>query len=268
MLDERKNVIESIANFKLQSADKPTSNAPAPTNAAGETVFTAAAQSTQTSASTTEAPKVVPVPANNSTTLYGKTKFVLLLTCLLLSVALLLVKVFYQPGFFDNATTQVETTASPITNNEAQFLSLKDEIQTLQQTMNGITKELQLLSTVQLSNSNKQQQVADFLTTNSSSNANNSENSNVVIDQSQREFQQQQQQQIVALEASIKTLQNDSISSSYGKKIERWQGDIDNIKSQQLKIHGLLLELQKEYIKLNQIQVNKTSADLAAVNKG
>ncbi len=258
MLDERKNVIDSIAKFKIQQPNSRRESLAAPAPVGNDTVDEKSVETAPlTQDSTTEKMATAPI---------GYANILLMVSSLLLILALFWLNIYQQ-----SAADAISQTENSQTENSDKYVlelaNLKTEIGQLQQTMSSIIDELQVLTHLQQDNRVKQQQVRDYLT------AADNDHESAELDPTMAQITQQtagsgQPQPAVESPVDENKVAPESINGNSANTVEQSPGEVAGIKSQQLKIQAILLQLQQEYIKLNQIQVNQVPQHQRTSNEG
>lgn len=246
---ERKNVMESIAKFQLHDGDESVGS-------------TEQAHVPSDIAEPVTSPKVE-ARANPATIkVSAKQVGVMAIVGLILTTAIYW---YVSP----NKTGNLRVVQKELNQGNQDIIALKSDIAMMQTTMNTVLERLDLVASAEKLNQLKQQQVDELvvnLTQNNGAQENYFAEELAKLTAWQKQYQQQQlsyleeqKRQLANLEVDVEKLNKDAISHNYANKFTNWQTDVETIKEQQTQINSLLLDLQKEYIKLNQYQLHQQS---------
>lgn len=259
MSNDRKNVMDSIANFQL--------NDDRSDNVLGSLSQSQTAEAPQTK-------EAAPEPTQSKFVVNRKVILSVFAVALLIAISVVVnVDLISLEGSKSDSPSLIQADevdltpqngAVGVSTKNSDLHSLKSDIAMMQITMNTVLERLDSVASAAKLNDFKQRQVDELV---QSLTAGNDEKENYFGQQLekltlwQKQYQQQQltyleqqKRQLANLEVDVEKLNKDAINHNYANKFTYWQADIDTIKEQQIQINSLLLELQKEYIKLNQYQ--------------
>lgn len=248
---ERKNVMESIAKFQLHDKDE---------NVIGINNSVTVPEIDEPVIAKAKEENVKKSALNILSIITPKRVMFFAVLCLIASTGYYVFKTNSVVGGLHLESQQT----SQVTQDMTAF---KADIAMMQATMNTVLERLDSVVSTEKMNQLKEKQVDDLIV---KLTENNGEQDNYFGQELekltlwQKQYQKQQlkyledqKRQLANLEVDVEKLNKDAISHNYANKFTNWQSDVDTIKEQQIQINNLLLELQKEYIKLNQYQLHQ-----------